>query len=306
MSSKVSVEMIEVSPQMATKWLEHNRNNRNIRDQHVEILARDMRMGNWKFNGDTVRFDENGNLADGQHRLWAILHSGTTQKMLVVRGIEEDAFDTIDSGAARTAGDALKRRGFHMGPHVAATVRILAWYDQGRVDWNVVRRMSHTEIAHFAVEHEGIQMAVDRVKYSPQFKKLSAGAPLCAVTYLGYKADADLTEQFLIGIEGGEGLDEDDARFTYREWMLQRHQQSIRYQMPIEFSITARAFNAFAAGKPVKLLRFDEKLDVPQLVIPGPTQNGIGMKREQDEPKPKPGQGKRAASTLRQNMRVVR
>jgi hypothetical protein len=298
----VNVEVVDVTPQTATKWLEHNRNNRNIRDQHVELLARDMREGHWKFNGDTVRFDEHGNLADGQHRLWAILHSGTTQQMLVVRGITEDAFDTIDSGALRTSGDALKRRGFHLGPHVAACVRILKWYHAGRIEWNVHRRMTHTEIVEYAMDNEGIQMAVDRVKYSPQFKKLSAGAPLAAITFLAYKNDPDLAEQFLIGVEGGEGLSEGDARRTYREWMLHKHQQSIRYQMPIEFSITARAFNAYAADKPVKLLRFDEKMDIPAIITPGPVQNGIGMVREV----PKPGKGKRAASTLRNNMRAVR
>lgn len=273
-NDNVKIELVDVTPGLAAKWLENNKNNRNIRDQHVDTLARDMRVGNWKFNGDAVRFDDAGNLIDGQHRLWAIMHSGTTQKMLVVRGLSEEAFDTIDSGALRTAGDALSRRGFHMGTNIAATVRILKWYEMGRDEWNVVRRMSHSEIVHFALEHEGIQIAVDRIKYSPQLKKLSAGAPLCAVAYLGYKHDPDLTEHFLVGVEGGEGLEDGDARKTYRDWLINKHQQSIRYQMPSEFSITARAFNAYAVDKPVKLFRFDQKAEAPELILLGPKPPG--------------------------------
>ena len=71
-------EIMKVSPEMATKWLEKNIVNRRIRDYKVNAYARDMKNGDWRLNGEAIVFNKSGQLVDGQHRLNAIAKSGVT------------------------------------------------------------------------------------------------------------------------------------------------------------------------------------------------------------------------------------
>ena len=93
-------EQVLVTPSLAERYLKRNSVNRNISQSVVDRYARDMRNGRWEQNGDVIRFDASGSLRDGQHRLTAIVQSGETIKLNVVRGI--DASGHIDSGYKRT------------------------------------------------------------------------------------------------------------------------------------------------------------------------------------------------------------
>lgn len=95
----------------AALYIFHNTHNRDIREGKVFDYRNGMKAGEWKKNHQGIAFYDNGNIADGQHRCAAIALSGVTITTLVTRGFEEDAIDTIDLGAARTAGDALGMKG---------------------------------------------------------------------------------------------------------------------------------------------------------------------------------------------------
>ena len=85
MTLRLSLE--KVTPDTAQMWLTKMPKNRNIRPGDVARYARDMSSGKWGLAGDPVRFDKDGNLIDGQHRLQAIIRSDTTQEMVVIRGL---------------------------------------------------------------------------------------------------------------------------------------------------------------------------------------------------------------------------
>src|ERR1019366_7444668 len=59
-----------------------------------------------------VAFDLAGRLIDGQHRLRAIMKSGTAVMVLVFDGCDPEAFGVIDQGKKRGSGDlfAIKMR----------------------------------------------------------------------------------------------------------------------------------------------------------------------------------------------------
>ena len=98
-----------ITPEKAKEYLSHNvENNRGIVKKRVALYAHDMMSGNWCDNGETIKFNSNGELIDGQHRLRAILASGTTQTMWVARGVDKNAFMTIDTGMGRSAVQIMK------------------------------------------------------------------------------------------------------------------------------------------------------------------------------------------------------
>jgi hypothetical protein len=53
--SQPTVEIVDVSPEMAEQWLSRNSNNRNPRGEMIASNARDMTNGSWVLNGETSR-----------------------------------------------------------------------------------------------------------------------------------------------------------------------------------------------------------------------------------------------------------
>lgn len=126
-----SIKIVEVTPKLAEKWLGKNVQNRNLRKNIVAALVRDMRNGDFQLNGETIKFDTNGNLLDGQHRLHAIVLSGITAMMLVVTGIPTEAMGTIDAGAKRKFSDLLQIRGETGTYAISAIARRGYLWDKG-------------------------------------------------------------------------------------------------------------------------------------------------------------------------------
>src|SRR5260370_4580823 len=76
-----------VTPAKAESYWETNELDRSVRKNLVERYAAIMMEGGWHLNGETVKFDWNDVLIDGQHRLLAIVESDTAVDMVVVRGL---------------------------------------------------------------------------------------------------------------------------------------------------------------------------------------------------------------------------
>lgn len=118
--------LVEIAPEVADDLLaKTNADNRNIRPKHAQIMARDMASGNYETTGDSIKFDTDGLLLDGQHRLKACADSGVTLTTHVVFGLAPKVFDSLDRGARRTASDVVAKAGYHNTHLLAATVTLL-------------------------------------------------------------------------------------------------------------------------------------------------------------------------------------
>lgn len=101
--TKISITKERITPEIAEQMLACNVDrNRNISMLRVRMYAHDMQSDKWMDNAETIKFDSEGHLIDGQHRLKAIIYSGKTVRLWVARGMSADAFDTIDVGFTRT------------------------------------------------------------------------------------------------------------------------------------------------------------------------------------------------------------
>ena len=105
MASKIKSEIILVTPEMATKYLCFNEQNRRVRPGWVNYLAYVIRNGEWKATHQGIAFSESGRLLDGQHRLMAIVKADISVNMLVTYGLDDQTFSAIDNGIKRTDED---------------------------------------------------------------------------------------------------------------------------------------------------------------------------------------------------------
>lgn len=103
---RLSVETI--TPALAADWLKSNAPyNRKIRHAWVAELVKSITDGKWVTNGESIVFDEDGFLIDGQHRLSAVVEAGIPIRSVVVRDVSRDSFKNTGSGHRRTGADRL-------------------------------------------------------------------------------------------------------------------------------------------------------------------------------------------------------
>ena len=95
---KITVE--KVTPVIARQWLELSiDNNRNILQSNLKKIAHDMATGKWREGtGEAIKFNKDGKMMDGQHRLRALINTNKTFDFLVVREIANDNINAIDTG----------------------------------------------------------------------------------------------------------------------------------------------------------------------------------------------------------------
>lgn len=156
---QVGVETVK--PALAQEWLLRNTNNRRIRMRVVEAYARDMAAGNWRMAGEPIKFSKAGVLLDGQHRLHAVMVADVAVQLLVVRGLDDAAQTVMDTGATRSAGDALKLLGEESYyANIAAAARLAIIYEAGDVVSGNLK-VTNTEIVSFVDEHPDIRRAVE-------------------------------------------------------------------------------------------------------------------------------------------------
>lgn len=103
------VEIVDVTPDMAQRLLNtSNHGNRKIRPAVVNKYARAMSAGDWRFSPEAISISKTGRLLNGQHRMSAVVASGRTIRFMFALGFDDDVFEVLDRGVARTAADALK------------------------------------------------------------------------------------------------------------------------------------------------------------------------------------------------------
>lgn len=107
-SMTLSFKVETVTPRMAKAWLAKNiETNRAPKKGRIPMYARDMKLGRWELTGEAIKFNESGQLIDGQNRLRAVILADVPVDFAVMRGVPDSAFDVIDSGAVRTTADSL-------------------------------------------------------------------------------------------------------------------------------------------------------------------------------------------------------
>ena len=107
----MKVEIMTITPEMASEFLTHNIGNRNPKKHNIDKYAQLMTAGEWNLTHQGIAFDETGRLMDGQNRLFAIVKSGVPVEMMVTHGLKSEVNKSIDDGAVRSVRDYMRFSG---------------------------------------------------------------------------------------------------------------------------------------------------------------------------------------------------
>jgi hypothetical protein len=104
-------EYVTITPAMAKEMLEKNKTNRDIKEYRITHWVKLMESQDWYITHQGLAFYEDGTLADGQHRLLAIIKVNRPVTFLVTYGLPRAAAMAIDSGVKRSLIDGIKISG---------------------------------------------------------------------------------------------------------------------------------------------------------------------------------------------------
>lgn len=109
--AKEHAAFVIITPDMAQTLLRQNSKNRTVSMNRVKLYANSMRTGKWRTTHQGVAVFEDGILADGQHRLLAIVEANIPVRMLLVTGLQPDAVEGIDQHRSRSIADVARIAG---------------------------------------------------------------------------------------------------------------------------------------------------------------------------------------------------
>lgn len=205
---KTSV-VIDVTLQVAQAMMDLNTHNRPKRNATTKRYGDEMTGGRWMQTGVPLIFSKTGEMLDGQHRIDGVIASGVAQEFHCVFGIDDAAFNFIDRGANRTAGDIFAINGVPNWDTMAASIRwIWSYYaekSEGSHAWGAgACKLLPDELYALYLDHTGLQNSCQAGAY---FKNMGLApySVMVAMHYLCAKKSATLADDFFQQAATGTG-----------------------------------------------------------------------------------------------------
>jgi hypothetical protein len=121
----ITHKITTLTPDIAAQWLATIKVQRALRPAAVKKYAAEMKQGLWQFNAETIIFNEDGELIQGQHRCHAVIAASVSIDVLVVRGMPRKVFATLDQGVIRHGGCVLSILGVPNSRLVATILNVI-------------------------------------------------------------------------------------------------------------------------------------------------------------------------------------
>jgi hypothetical protein len=249
----------------AVEWLGVNVNNRRESQSTITRFADAMLRGEWKLNGEAIKFDWNGHLMDGQTRLTAVIRAAETDptvsfRTLVIRNLPPEVKATMDSGRKRTLADNLTMAGEVNTLALAAALNRLHLWEEGET---AMRNPSAYLLtyAQAAEMLERMPRIRDAVKIAQSISGRMGGfnvnrAVLAACVYRFHQLEPRDSVAFWTAVADGVGLQKTSPMMVLRKTLIANAARKQKYPPFIIHALVVKAWNAYREGRPIELLTF--------------------------------------------------
>lgn len=250
----VTYERVLVTPALAKKWLATNEENyRRPKTAKIPAYARDILAGSWDSDtGETIKFWD-GKMIDGQNRMFAVIEAGVPVWFDVAYTTSDRAALVIDTGASRSAGDALRHEGVKEVMRASSVVRWTIFWDAkiylghgGRLN------PTHSEVVSRLRSERGLYNAATSRGTDAQKAGLGNGSAAGVAFYLFSHIDQDQAHTFFDQVIGGEHLTKGCGPLLLRNRFTRIHLDRITRSE--QLALYVRAWNAFREDRTLKSL----------------------------------------------------
>ena len=253
---QLDTEIVEMTPRAAREILDRNTRNRSMRADYVRKLGAAMERGEWSVNGEPIQIAEDGTLLNGQHRLSAVVESGVSVPMLVVRGLPRTAQWTMDAGTRRNLSDVLALHGQIDTANLGAMLGLLHRYRIGERLDNTGRTAPTPKEALALLERE--QKLTDYLPLGRKTRAVGMRVSVAAVlAYLFDEVDPGEGTRFFEALCNFRAEPQDSPVRALKNILERvRNERAYRISTYVLCGMTIKAFNAWRAGRPIMVLFF--------------------------------------------------
>ena len=274
--TNLSVELTLVTPKLAENYLRFNNKNRKLSSKNLRFLANEMNNDRFIENGESIVFDKNGVLKDGQHRLGAILKSGKSFFIPIVRGVKPIAMATYDTGKSRSAADVLNLNGFKYCAELASLIVSISKQVKDKSKTNNLpsrsidksSKLTNQQVLQYCeLNYDWLKDIVSTVKPLGQKSKprvLNSGtASLLAYLIGGERPSSDVYGfmNHLFGLSKEQGT---ATNYLYNKlYNAKVNKEPLNHYWVLGMSI--KAWNYYIDGNPsVRFFKFDITQELPK------------------------------------------
>ncbi len=263
-----------ITPEKARKYIANQVNNRKVKNRRVSQYAKSMRDGKWKVDtGEPIKFNKDGQLFDGQHRLQALIDANIELDFWVALDCPNDAFQYVDQGAVRTPADMLSTMGVANRQAIAAAI----------IRYLSLRKSVQTDVTNRVASGITNEDIVKAYQIDPNFWQELYSLSTFWYNEIGYalsKADIaglyafmididkDETHKFFSMLCTGDGIPSKNHPIQLlreRLYMLY-HQTGVKVKYSYKKAIIFKTWNMYRNNqKTVKEINYDARVeDFPQ------------------------------------------
>lgn len=259
--------VMEITPDDARQMLEHNLQNRPVKQTAVNRYASDMVAGAWHPDeGTPIVFDWNGVLLQGQHRLLACIKADVPFITRVNRGADPAAYEVMDQTVTRSLADVLNHAGVSRTKLIASAFHLVNGYETGQIRGGgafMIRATNAVALSRLVPglsDYERATQASDRVYGAIRMNQSAVAAFYVLAMRANYVPE--FIDEFLDGVATGADLSPGDARLALNRWNV----LTPKRQGPPTLAALIRAFNAYSKGQPLKQIRsYVKGVEFPKL-----------------------------------------
>lgn len=203
----VTSYLVEISPEMAVRWLTLNKGNRVPSRSKIRRFAAQIKEGSWKINGESVKFSKTGRLIDGQSRLRAIVEAAAPAVLEVRAGLDDDSQATMDAGQLRTNKDTMEMKGEKYPQFLAPALklcRLLERRQLGRFGRGGDGVVENFELIPCLARHPKLRESVSIIVN--EYRKVDRVMPHSRAAFWHYtlgQVDRKLCDEFFKGLVTG-------------------------------------------------------------------------------------------------------
>lgn len=275
----INAQIMTVTPDMAKEWLADRwPEQRAIRGGHVARLLHDMENGNWKIGPDAI-LRVKGKLANGQHRLEALVRYGKPLRFLVMDSNDDELYKIIDAGMRRLVADGLI--GIKYAAKISTIARWILAYEAGIIQPHTKTSGDTTRVSGSNFKSKYLYSQVELINYctdnsatlsesaefidglyrqSALLRWSIGGALYCMATARGEQAKVKefLTQLFLGGTT-------DSAASDLRNRLIMIKGSKAKFSGAYVFAITVKAYKSYLNGTRPNRLTWSKDEDFPTL-----------------------------------------
>ena len=248
----IAVTVETIGPITAQEYLNQMPKNRRLSQAGVDRWAKAMKEDDWipEANGP-IRFDTDGNLIDGQHRLRALIATGLALSFIVVRNVPPAGLYVMDLNRTRTLADALYINGETDSGGLASTINFYSEYLRSgmvqKISWGG-KGLTIPEALALLNEAPGLRGSL---KTGHSMRRFFQGGPgrWAIVHYILSSVDAEDAAAFLSQLSTGIDLHQAHPILHLRRRLLE-DAGAIR-KLPIRdyTALIFKAWNMWRTGK---------------------------------------------------------